>query len=182
MRHIIKFSFIIFLSLCLLCSCNIEKTPINLQVSDSAKTVFELVSKNYDKSHLLEIWKFSGTLSELDDKYPVECLRKDNSTYRASYLGDDSILVLFFDDLGERTGGFVYNISPPRASFATLSIGQSVLDVKSFDPNGSYLFLYAGSSEIPHESMHFTEDGYMITIEYDQSIDPKIINIKEELI
>ncbi len=66
----------------------------------------------------------------------------------------------------------------------TLAKGMSLDEVRSVDPNGDYLFLYAGRNDF-NESFHCTKDGYFYAIEYvyDESMKAWIVSeITSELI
>ncbi len=175
----VKFLFVVLLLYALLCSCAIEESGFDFIISSSDKTVFDLVTKSYTDTQLFELAMFMGSIEEFNDQYPIECLRKTGDDYRAAFLGKDSIAVAYFDNIGNKSWGWVYDISLLRSDFLDLSLGQSLNDVMTLDPDGSYIFAYAGSDEFPRESVHFTNDGYMFIIEYDDS--NIIININEEL-
>ena len=53
-------------------------------------------------------------------------------------------------------------------------------DIQKIDPNGEFLFLYAGRNDIPKISSHYTKDGYIVIIEYNDN--NQIVNITQELI
>ena len=171
--------FIVVLSLGCLYSCNRgEKVKIN--ISDPNIALPDLASKVYSDSQLLEIANFDGSLNELNDKFPVECLRLDQKIYRASYLGENKIVVVFFDNSGNKLRGNIYNTNKSKSDFGELKISSSLKDVKFIDPDGEYLFLYTGRNDIPRVSSHYTKDGYLITVEYD--FNDNIANIRESLI
>ena len=168
--------------LMLLASCSCSKGGGNLRIkmSPSDKSLVDLASERYDKTQLSEIVKFQGPMNEMNAKFPIECLRKKNSIYRVSYLGDGNIAVLLFDDSGNRVSGNIYSTPLLKSNFDNLKKGQLLDEVRVIDPGGEYLFLYTGRNDIPRMSSHYTKDGYLITIEYDAS--DKIRNIHEELI
>ena len=123
---------------------------------------------------------FNGSLKELNDLYPIECLKKTDGAYRVSYLGETSVAVLLFDGSGNKLLGGLYGIQLLKADFDGLVKGQSLDEVRAIDPSGEYLFLYTGRNDAPRVSFHYTKDGYLITIEYDDS--NTIIRMDEELI
>ena len=79
-----KYFFLIFLTVMLLmiCSCTKGGSDLNIEISPPDKSLVDLASKTYDETELLELMKFDGLLNELNVKYPIECLRKDNGMYR----------------------------------------------------------------------------------------------------
>ena len=56
-----------------------------------------------------------------------------------------------------------------KDDFIDIILGQSVDSVIAIDPKGDYVFLYT-ESEGSRISTHFTKDGYMIMIHYDDSL------------
>lgn len=164
----------------ILCSCSKGGNDLKIETSPSEKNLIHLASTIYDESQLLEIVNFKGLMNELQAKHPIECLREDSGTYRASYLGDGSIAVILFDDSGNKLWGKIYNTQLLKSDFGRLSKGQQLDEVRAIDPNGEYLFLHTGRNDTPKVSSHYTKDGYLITIEYDAL--NTIISIDEELI
>ena len=164
----------------LLCACAKGENDLNVEIPPSDNSLIDLASTTYDESQLLEIVKFSGSIDELNTQYPIECIRVDSGTYRVSYLGDESIAVLLYDDSGDKLFGNVYSTQRLRSDFYGLVKCQSLEEVRAVDPDGEYLFLYTGRNDTPKVSSHYTKDGYVITIEY--SAENTIISINEELI
>jgi len=175
-----RFTLLSIIVLFLLCSCAKGGSDLKIEISPSDKSLIDLASKIYDEPQLLELAKFNGSIGELNAQYPIECLRKDNGTYRAAYLGNGSIAVLLFDNYGNRYWGNIYHTNLLKSDFEGLAKGQLLEEVRKIDPNGEFLFLYTGRNDTPKVSSHYTKDGYLITIEYDAS--NNIISINEELI
>lgn len=100
----------------------------------------------------------------------------------ASKTYDDAQLLEIsqFDGAGNRLLGRVYSAQLQKADFDAISAGQSLDDVLRLDPNGEYLFLFAGRNDLPRVSTHYTKDDYIILVEYDTS--NTIISIRESLI
>ena len=165
---------------CLFCSCITGGNGLRVEISPSDKNLNELASKIYEDSQLSEIIKFDGQIRELDTRYPIECIRKYNKNYRVSYLGAEKIAVIIFDDSGNKVSGSIYNACKSKSDFSVLAKGESLKNVQKIDPYGEYLFLYTGRNDTPKISSHYTKDGYLITIQYNDS--NTIINIKEEQI
>ena len=94
------FAAIVLMMLLVICSCTAGGTDLNIEISQLDKSLVDLASKTYDETDLSELAEFNGLLNELNTKYPIECLRKDNGVYRVSYLGDERIAVLLFDSSG----------------------------------------------------------------------------------
>ena len=171
---------LIIVMLSVLFSCTKEDNGLKVEISPSDKSLVDLASKIYNETELLELASFSGSMNELNTKYPVECLREDDGMYRVSYLGERGIAVLLFDDSGNKISGKIYGAQSVKLDFNGLIKGQSLDEVMVIDPDGEYLFLYTGRSDTPKVSSHYTKDGYLITIEYDTS--NAITSISERLI
>ncbi len=163
----------------LLCSCGTEKSGSEIKVSLS-KSIFDLATVVYNESQLSEIADFDGSMSELDARYHIECLRKSGSVYRVSFLGEKNVAVVLFDESENKILGAVHKIRLTRFAYDVFKIGQSLEEVMTADPEGEYLFLYTGRNDAPRVSSHYTADGYLITVEYDAS--NVIVGIDEELI
>ena len=178
-----KYYFLVFtiVMLLVICSCSKGGNDLNIEISPPDKNIVDIASKIYEGTELSELTEFSGSLNELNSKYPIECLRKeDDGIYRVAYLGDESVIIFFFDDSGNSLFGRTYN--RVQSDFDKLVKGQTLGEVMAFDPDGDYLFLYTGRNDLPRISSHYTKDGYLIYIEYDDSKDGIITSITEELI
>lgn len=167
MKYIKYFSLFIVL-LCLLSACGKGESDLKEKICSTDKKIDELVSKRYSDSQLLTITQLNATMEELNEQYPIECLRKVGNTYRVSYLGNDSVAVILFDSRENKILGRVYSLHLTKADYNGLAIGQSLEIVQKTDPNGEYLFLYTGSDNAPKISTHYTKDGYLIAVEYDE--------------
>lgn len=181
MKHIKLYSmFVMILLFCVLCSCGKGDGDLKEQLCSPNKNINELVSKIYSDSQLLEIAQQKVTLNELNKQYPVECLRKIGVSYRAAYLGKDSVAIVHFDSNGNRILGKVYSLYLTKADFMNLAVGQPLENVQVVDPQAEYLFLQTGSNSAPRVSTHYTCDGYIVTIEYDEQ--NAILNVTADLL
>lgn len=180
MRFYKVFAFVLVGMLLLLCSCSNEGFDLDMQLSPSNTSLTDLASTIYNEQQLSALTAFKGSINELNAQYPVECLRKSGNTYRASYLGKDCVAVLIFDSQGDRLSGNLHQTQRLKSDFDSLMIGQALEDVQIIDPCGEYTFLYTGRNDLPKASTHYTMDGYLITVEYDES--NTIIGIDTELI
>lgn len=171
---------LVLMSVWLLCACAKGGADLDIEVSSSKKTLVELATITYNEVELLEIARFDGSIDELNARYPVECLRDKGGKYRASYLGNGSVVVIMFDNSGNKLLGNIYSTQQFKSCFDGLEKGQSLEKVREIDPHGEYFFLYTGRNDIPKVSSHYTKDGYLITIGYDDS--NSIISVEEELI
>ncbi len=186
MRCVMRFAkfFPIIISvimlLCLHCSCSKGESDLKFHISSSDKTLIDLALTTYDESQLLEIIEFDGTINELNVQYPVECIRDVGDLYRVSYLGCDCVAIILFNNSGNKILGKLYSAQRSKSDFSDLQKGQSLEKVREIDPNGEYLFLYSGRNDAPRVSSHYTNDGYFITIEYDDL--NAIVRITQDLI
>jgi len=174
-----NFIIIIFL-LCNLCSCSYEGNDLNMKLSSENKTLIELSTKAYEDDEITSIMSFTGSIQELNKIYPIECIRKIPVGYRVSYCGISNFISILFDNSGNKLIGNIYKISNSKSYFNNLIIGNSIEEVKRIDPNGNYVFLYTGRNDIPKQSVHYTSDGYLLTISYDEN--NLISNIESEYI
>ena len=161
-------------------SCTKGGNGMSVEISPSDKSLIDLASTSYDDRQLSEIIGFNGLLNELNAQYPIECIRANNDIYRVSYLGKGCVAVVLFDSSGKKLLGNVYRTPLTRHDFDGLRTGQSLEDVRKIDPDGDYLFLFTGRNDIPKVSYHYTKDGYLFTIEYNES--NIIISTVEEMI
>lgn len=167
MKHISHIVVLIML-MCVLSSCgNMENEPQEMDCSPD-ESILELVSKRYSNSQLDEIAQSELTLDEMNEKYPIECVRKIETAYRVAYLGNEKVAVIMFDGNGSKTVGKVYGLNLKKADFDKLAIGQKLTDVQTIDPKGEYLFLQTGRNDAPKVSNHYTTDGYLVEVEYDE--------------
>ena len=164
----------------MLCSCNKVGYDLTVKIASSDKSLVDLASVVYDESQLSEIIASDCLINELNAKYPIECLRRCNDMFRVSYRGNACVAVLLFDNSGKMLNGSIYTVKLSKSDFDGLSKGKSLEDVRTADPDGVYSFLYTGRNDIPKASAHYTKDGYLIKIEYDDS--NTIISISAELI
>lgn len=174
------FTIITLVMICTLCSCSKAADCMSVRLSPQDETLYELSTEIYDDYELKNIAEFSGTLQELNANYPIECIRKISAGYRASYCGEFNVTSIIFDASGQKIIGNVYQTSKEKIYFDDLSVGDSIEDVKEIDSAASYSFLYTGRNDTPKQSVHYTSDGYLITIEYDNN--HLISDIKSELI
>ena len=151
-----------------------------VNLSSRNKSLTELATKIYSDDQLEEIMCFIGSINELNSEYPVECAREVWQGYRSSYPGDNNILIMLYNNLGEKIFGDIRKVLKSKMDFNGLSTGELLENVQKIDPEGEYLFLYTGRNDVPKISTHYTKDGYIITVEY--GIMNRISSLKVELI
>lgn len=179
-RKIYVITFIIATLMILACSCGQKGYSLKENLSPTDKSIIELSARKYTTQELSDIIQFGGSVSELNKKYPVECLRSDGEIYRVSYLGFSEVAVIVFDEAENKILSNIYVTENKKSDFAELKEGQQLDAVKAIAPNGDYTFLYSGRNDVEHSSVHYTDDGYIVTVGYDNS--NKIISVKYDLI
>lgn len=167
--------------LLLLCACaaggNGKGDPAP---SPSDKSVFERSSKRYSETELSEIVESSKSLTELNERYPVVCLRDSNGYFRVTYPGKNQVAVLLFDADGNPVLAGIHTTSVKKSDFESLTVGNTLANVRLMDPDGDFSFLYTGRTDIPRTSTHYTQDGWLVTVTYDDS--DHIVEITSELL
>lgn len=139
--------------------------------TEQRQNIVDLVHHIYSDEELEEILCFEGPLKELEQEYPVECLREIGSgqTVMVYYLSDTKIGFLHFDRNGEKLGySTAYGRKHHSKEFQAIQVGDKLEDVRAFDPDGDYLFLYT-DIQLPRGSTHYTTDGYCVYITYDEN-------------
>ena len=114
----------------------------------------------------LTIIKQCKSIEELKDKYNVEYLKEIGDLTEVILRSESKIVRLYYDESGSLVTSKVYNISSNIEGFNSIKTGDTLEDVLSIDPIGSYTFLYSGFNE-PRISEHFLSDGRVYTISYD---------------
>ena len=169
----------LILALCIgvsafLCGCNGNEPHFPVAVSDTTRSALELNYTGYSDDELGEIYSFmceGNNVNQLNSKYEILCLRKDDDGYRVIYKGKKSIISLRFDSQGNwietEKSGCIYRLTNTRGEFDKLAVGDTVAMVQKADPKGYYPFLTDSSSE-KLVTYHYTGDGYCTTIQYDE--------------
>lgn len=174
-----KLLCLVFINILFLCSCE-KGENMKLSVSDPQANIISLITEIYSDEQLDEIKMTNNDINQLNAEYPIQCLRKVDSHYQAVYRGNQKILIVVFDLSGIKILSKIYNISVIASDFNALSIGQSICEVQKIDPKGDFTFLYTGRNNAPQISYHYTSDGYIIQITYNDEND--IIDIDKDLI
>lgn len=169
-RKMKKKYMILIVFIVLLCSCG-------RKVSTEGSNLIDLDDKVYAEEDLQKIVNFNGSLTELNAQYSIKCKREINQQYRAAFRGETKIAILYFDKDGNKVFSKAYQWSVKKECFDKLQKGDSLDKVIQIDPDGEYLFLYTDRNDF-HSSVHFTTDGYLITIDYDEKNTIKSIDIE----
>jgi len=171
---------LIVICICAICLCLLVVcfTLVNNTTPTIAKALLFQKGTFYTDAQLSEIADFVDSTDELISLYPPSHIRtmknivnKGNKIdgFRIIYLGETQALELIIDSLGNRIWQFHYNMIESKKTFDSLSLGQTLADVQNLDPNGKYLFLHTGRSDLPMVSQHYTRDGFIINVTYDNN-------------
>lgn len=177
--RLLKGSILAVLLTVLLCSCAGGADKSAMKPSPTDKSIHDLATHIYARAELNEIAGFNGSVDQLDAAYPIECVRVFGDRFRISYRGEHDIAELIFDESGNKLFGQVRELALKKQNFDRFHDGGTLDDVQNLSPNGVYLFLETGRQE-PRISYHYTSDGYLIAIEYDES--NRIVKMHTELI
>lgn len=161
---------LILLLLLTFCSCARNgDDKMKYSISDTSRTLHTLITNTYTQEQLDEIEKISADFEVLNKKYPAQCVRKDETLYRVVYASENKLLILNYD----MKGAIVLHkqVSPKveKKDLDQVKIGISVEDVQAIDETGEFYFLYTGNTDTPKISTHYTTDGYLFRIYYDDS-------------
>ena len=150
---------------------NEEEPSIGFETSPSDKTIIDLSTQVYNDEQLSEIREYEGPIEKLDEKYPVECIRElPDGAYRVSYLGEERVVSVWFDKYGDTSYSKSFGAKLSKSDFTGLNQGMSFDEVRELDPDGDYPFLYVERTLPQNISYHYTKDGYLITVYYDDAL------------
>ncbi len=133
----------------------------------ATQNIQNLATKLYNAEELEEISNFEGTYYALSGKYPIQCSKTLGGSYRVSYLGEDRVAVLWFNSEGEKLSGKVYVTTCTLDDLSQLQIGDSMEKVKQIHPDACFSINMKDNGRIRSE--HYTSDGFLVTIYYDQN-------------
>ena len=150
-----------------LCACGSE-SAININFSPENENIVDLTTYIYSHAELVEISQFPGGIIDINKVYPIECIRKIDNMVRLAYKGDGYIAILMYEGDGTKIMGRVYSCVVMKSAFDSLEVGSTIDDVRNVDIYGNYTFLYTGRDDVPRISTHYTTDGYLVTISYDE--------------
>ncbi len=166
-------TMILLLSLLtILSSCKKESEKMDI-ILQPDKNICEIDDRVFSQKEQIEVEAFDGTLEELNDLFPVRCIRLEfregKPCLRVIYRFEQGVLMAVFDESHEHMFTYFRLWSIDRYELEEIQTGESIDSVIAKDPNGDYTFLYTGHGK-PWESTHFTRDGYYVIIEYDERL------------
>ena len=171
----IVFIIVVVVAVQMLTSCLLKGGfDLNSVEFNENKNILEIVTTVYDESQLNDISSLRCTINELNNRFPVECIRKDFNHYRVSYAGKNMFVVIHFDEDGKWLMTHTYKANLSLSDYKTIKKGQTLAEVIEIDPEGDYIFLYTGRNDCPI-STHISVDGYLIQIIFDSNIVDEIL-------
>lgn len=153
----------------LLVSCSKGDT-MKIQISNKQKSLFSLITTVYSDVQLEEMSELNMNFEELNEQYPIQCVRQDRDDYRIVYRSEDAVLLIYFDQNGEKLVSEKRKLSKIKSDFDNVKEGQSIDEIKQLDDSGDYIFLYTGRIDVKKISSHYTCDGYLIQISYNDDL------------
>lgn len=147
---------------------NIDKTILSIINNQTEKE--ELITKSYDiDGYGNNFIKYETSLSAVNDKYEIECLREIETGFYAVFKDNNNgwLFVFFTKEDNEyiTTDYWHVNQALYKSNFESIIVGESTFDdVKSIDPYGYEMFSIL-QGRLPF-TIHETIDGYRIEISY----------------
>ncbi len=174
---------------------DLPQLPDNVAVSDKDKKIFDIVTRRYTDAELQEIYDLNCDLSarqyetfeSFNAVYPAECVREtivdgEIIAYCVNYWGETKVLTVSLSKNTSKQDVMsftMHTLHLAKADFDSLVLYESTMeDVRLIDPLGTYwvLSMFRGWDS----SVHYTTDGYDISISY--TADHIIRKISIELI
>ena len=179
--------FAVLLIVTVLSACTEQNAKNNyfrgIPLLEDSENACDLTVTRYDDTALDKIYSFSGSLDDLHRQYPIEHLRKVDSThYRFIFLGKSRIVVRQYDSVSNQLAeAFQGTLS--KQAFSAIRVGQvlSSDEYESLDPNAAHPGpRYTGAAQL--DSLHYTVDGYRIYLEYDLGDDTDTLVVKSMMV
>ena len=173
---------VLAISVCLT-ACDGTEPHFPVALSDTTRSALELNTggfKDADLEKMYDMMRDGSTVSGLNDKYKIACLRKTDDGYQVIYWGYRKVLVLCFDNEGKWIEAdrlhSIRSLIASRVKLDALKAGDNVLKVQQADPLCYYPFLVdQDSTEL--QTDHYTEDGYHARILYDKDFNITSVTI-----
>lgn len=165
------YSFLLIIMLFLFSSCAGQTVPnTDIKVSPKNRNINDLITVTYPDEDMYILCDYGGNIRELNDDYPIECVRKKDELYYVKYRGEVGYMVLTFEASGKnhyRKGGYFYSTTVSKEMLDNLKVGQTTSDVREIDSSNFY---YGPTIDgTAYTSEHVTTDGYMFVITYKES-------------
>lgn len=163
MKRFLLVQFVLsMICLMFLFSCSETNFISNESIDDMSYGIY-----NYTDDEIDEIHSFAGNYDDLISRYPKGLFIKTER--KACYYGKNKALIVSFDDSMNKVINAEWQLSLTRSEFEKIQVGESYSEVMKMDPGGNYMAFYMGLQLPIKESYHFTKDGYICTISYDDN-------------
>lgn len=174
----------LFLLIMTVSSCyggkNMQETDKEyLNLVNNEKNYEELITIEYNiNDYFADIYLYGYTLSEVNEKYKIECLRQVDDVYYALFKSKTGgkLFVFFSKNEDEKyvvIRSWYYEKKITKDDFCSLIIGISTLDdVRDIDKFGDEI---SATSVLSLVSIHFTSDKYYFAIKYEDKEDSFIV-------
>ncbi len=140
------------------------------------QTLDELGCQYYSNVELTSIVAFRGSLKELIQVYPMECVRMQGENYRLVYRSSDRVAVIVFDWNLNILSRDIYDLWGVKADLMEIGPGCTMDYVGEIVPS---MYIHDG-----YYSDHFTVDGWWFHIEYKHNLDgtATVVSVDVELL
>lgn len=136
--------------------------------------------KEYSEENLDIINSLDVDINELNKQYPIERIRQNENNFQVIYRSSQSVLILNYSLNGKKNYSNKYTTTKLKDDFNKITIGNTIDFVQKFDKDGSFPFMYIGRNDLPLISYHYTMDGYLIELTYDD--DFRVMDIATNLL
>lgn len=153
-----------------------------LPICSATDNCIDCVKQTVSYDALFELLKAEPTLEELNVSISLEFVRKLDTSYRAVMKTDQGWHQVFFN----QDGTFAESVkmgelkSVLKDDLLKIPFGMPVKQVQEIDPDGNYNFMFSSWSGYPKRSYHYTSDGYVFSIYYNDAFE--VIDISFSLI
>ena len=136
-----------------------------VKLTEDDKTAVDAIKTYYSEAELALIDEAAMDLAinQMNERYPMEFVKKDRGHYYAIYRSSQSVLYLEYTSDGRNYVHILFQNVQPASAFDALEEGRSTAEeVKQIDPNGKYdrVANYQGIS------LHATQDCRFVRIVY----------------
>lgn len=148
-----------------------QEQEATLPICRVADNCMDYIKQTISYNALSELLKSKPTLEELNANISLEFVRKLDTSYRAVMKTEQGWVQAFFN----QDGTFAESVkmgklkSVLKDDLLKIPFGMPVKQVQEIDPDGDYNFMYASWSGYPKKSYHYTSDGYVFSIYYDDA-------------
>lgn len=183
-----KISFVFLAVLALVCGCSENRGTdlVTTQPTTLTTTALYTVASGevpiyYTDAQLDIMYESASTLQQQTSEYATNYVKEGDAGYRVVYRGDTKAVIFVYDWEGERVAQSFWGLSPlAKTAYDVIAIGDPFSRVQDLDPNGNYEVVEHSERHCTSHgrvSIHFTIDGYMVLIKYDQAFCVEYIEV-----